>query len=78
MPGRFWPLLGLALLLTACTAPGMKLNTKPSDPPRTTEVEGLSVTLRPLNGQTLQALLTEWQAGLHPAHQTKPTLEETT
>ena len=55
-PWRLWPLLASALLLTACTAPGMKLNSRPSDPPRTTEVEGLSVTLRPLNGQTLQAL----------------------
>jgi polysaccharide export outer membrane protein len=55
-----WPLLASALLLTACTAPGMKLNTRPSNPPRTTQVEGLSVTLRPLDGRTLQAQ--EWRA----------------
>ena len=34
----------------------MKLNKRPSDPPKATEVDGLSVTLHPLNGQTLQAL----------------------
>jgi polysaccharide export outer membrane protein len=56
--GRFrlalLPVLAAALLSSACTAPGMKLNARPSDPPRTTQVDGLSVTLRPLNGRTLQ------------------------
>lgn len=49
-----WVLLGMALLLTACTAPGMKLNSRPNSPETTTKVDGLNVTLRPLSSQVLK------------------------
>jgi polysaccharide export outer membrane protein len=47
----FLPLLGAVLLLGACVAPGHKLTMRPTDPASTIEVEGLSVTLHPLNAQ---------------------------
>jgi len=41
-----------SLLLSACTAPGMKLNSKPSRPEKS-EVVGLAVTLRPLTPEVV-------------------------
>lgn len=49
-----WVVVGTALLLTACTSPGMKLNKRPTSPETTTKVDGLSVTLRPLGAQVLK------------------------
>ncbi len=46
--------LGATLLLTACTAPGMKLDSRPSRP-ETTQFEGLKVTLRPLTPEVVMA-----------------------
>lgn len=49
-----WAGLGLAALLsTACTAPGMKLDVSSSRRPTTTEMEGLKVTLRRLDAQAV-------------------------
>jgi polysaccharide export outer membrane protein len=48
------PLLGTTLLLTACTAPGLKLDARPSNRPSTTEMGGLEVTLRKLDVQAVQ------------------------
>ncbi len=50
-----WPALMLALLLAACTAPGMKLNKKPSGSGSTSNIDGMRVTLKPLDGQALKA-----------------------
>lgn len=47
---RMVPVL-CAFLLTACAAPGMKLNSTPSSHPRAEEMGGLQVTLRPLEAQ---------------------------
>jgi polysaccharide biosynthesis/export protein len=47
--------LAAALLSTACTAPGMKMDMKAFDRETTVQVEGQQVTLRPLNAQTVQA-----------------------
>ncbi len=46
--------LGAVLLLGACRAPGMKLREQPSRP-ETTRVDGLTVSLQPLNLTTVQA-----------------------
>jgi polysaccharide biosynthesis/export protein len=46
--------LGFALMLTACVSPGMKLNVKPGSRPTTTQMDGLSVTLHPLDPQLLK------------------------
>lgn len=45
------PILGSVLLLAACTSPGMKLNMKPGSRPTTTSVNGLNLTLQPLDPQ---------------------------
>ncbi len=49
--------LGLAattvMLFTACTAPGMKLNSKSSSRPEKSQVEGLQVTLRALTPEVV-------------------------
>ncbi|HJV90700.1 MAG TPA: polysaccharide biosynthesis/export family protein [Holophagaceae bacterium] len=52
---RFGAALALALGLTACTAPGMKLNVKPSGNGSTTVIDGMKVSLKPLDGQALRA-----------------------
>lgn len=46
--------LGFALMFSGCVAPGMKLNMKSGNRPTTTQVDGLSVTLHPLDPQLLQ------------------------
>jgi polysaccharide export outer membrane protein len=55
---RNWTRLGSALsallFMAACTAPGMKLDTKPGRRETTTQVEGLSVTLRSLSTEALK------------------------
>jgi len=43
------------MLSTACTAPGMKLNSKSSSQPERTQVEGLQVTLRALTSEVVVA-----------------------
>lgn len=43
------------LLLVACSAPGMKYNARPSGRGTVTQVEGLNVALRPLDGKAIQA-----------------------
>lgn len=48
-----WIVLCATLLLVACAAPGMKLNVHPSKA-ETSRLDGLNVTLRPLNTATLQ------------------------
>jgi len=50
---QFGLALGALLTLSACTAPGMKLNVKPGRQESTTQMDGLNVTLRPLNQETL-------------------------
>lgn len=50
-----WIALCSTLLLTACAAPGMKLNQRPTSPETTTQVEGMNVTLRPLSSQVINA-----------------------
>lgn len=61
MPLRFTParvsgtaIAALSLLLCACRAPGMKLNVEASAPETRTQMQGLSVTLRPLNAETIR------------------------
>lgn len=50
-----WALSAL-LILSACTAPGMKLNTKPSrGEDSVSQMDGLTVTLRPLSGEALRS-----------------------
>lgn len=46
---------GLLLLLTGCAAPGMKLDVKPGTHATTTQVNGLNVTLHPLDPQLVRA-----------------------
>jgi polysaccharide export outer membrane protein len=46
-------LLAGILLLTACTPPGMKLDSRPAATPAPTEMGGLRVTLRPLDPQAV-------------------------
>lgn len=46
--------LGFALMFSACTAPGMKLNMKSGSRPTTTLMDGLSVTLHPLDPQQVK------------------------
>lgn len=48
-------ILGLALLLGACRAPGMKFDTRAYDKNTRTRVNGQDVTLRPLNPETVRA-----------------------
>lgn len=48
-----WLVLAATLLLAACRAPGMKMNVHPSDT-RSTHMDGLNVTLRPLNTAAIQ------------------------
>jgi polysaccharide biosynthesis/export protein len=43
------------LALTACTAPGMKLNVRATETPTQTQINGLSLTLRRLDSQAIQA-----------------------
>ncbi len=50
-----WTALGATLLLSACTAPGMKMDMKASSHPTTTKVDGLNVNLLPLNTEVLNA-----------------------
>ncbi len=47
--------LGAVLVLSACTAPGMKLDSRASKRPTTSQLDGLTVTLRALNADTVQA-----------------------
>ena len=42
------------LFLSACTSPGMKLDTRPTRPETTTQIDGVKVTLRSLNAQVLK------------------------
>jgi polysaccharide biosynthesis/export protein len=51
--------LAPVLLFCACTAPGMKLDMRPSSPESTVKVEGLKVTLRPLGAQVLKGTSAE-------------------
>src|ERR1035438_3108285 len=46
--------LGLALMLSACAAPGMKLDIRAGSQPTTTEMDGLRVTLYPLDPELLK------------------------
>lgn len=48
-------LASVALLLSACRAPGMKLNTRAVDRPTTYQVNGEQVTLRSLDGAAVRA-----------------------
>ena len=69
--------LGALLLLSACVAPGMKLNTKPGKEEATTQMNGLAVTLRPLGREALKArtpLLDPSSAELLLAGKTPPYL----
>jgi len=52
----FWCALGSLLILNACTAPGMKLDMKPSRHETTTQMDGLNITLRPLSTEALKPL----------------------
>ena len=47
--------LGSLLLLSACAAPGMKLSVKSGSQATTTQMDGLNVTLRPLDPQVARA-----------------------
>lgn len=57
--GAVLPGLGVALasllMLVACASPGMKLNVKPSTKVTTTQMDGIRVTLHPLDDQALKA-----------------------
>lgn len=53
-----WAVIGLLLMLSACRAPGMKINARAYDQEMHTQVNGQEVTLRPLNPATLQAFAT--------------------
>jgi len=59
LPGLRWRRFLVAtsalLLLAACTAPGMKLTTKPGRHETTTQMDGLNVTLRHLNPDAVKA-----------------------
>lgn len=46
-----WLLLGCALLVGGCASPGMKLNVKPGDHPKTMQMSGMTVTLSSLQPQ---------------------------
>ncbi|MBI3132378.1 MAG: polysaccharide biosynthesis/export family protein [Acidobacteria bacterium] len=75
---RFTGLLALGmitLLASACTAPGMKLNMKPGSGESTTAVDGLAITLRPLNPETLrnQVIRRTQASDLAPLLAVKPT-----
>lgn len=50
-----WSILGVLLTLSACTSPGMKLNVKPGRHEKTTQMDGLNITLHPLNTEALNA-----------------------
>jgi len=50
-----WPVLGTLLILSACTAPGMKLDMKPGRHETTTQMDGLNITLRPLSSEALKS-----------------------
>jgi len=50
----FWILLGVALMSSGCAAPGMKLNMRSGAQVTTTQIDGLNITLRPLNAQVLK------------------------
>jgi polysaccharide export outer membrane protein len=50
------PLSAALLLLTACTAPGMKLTMNAGNRATVERIDGVAVTLRPLNAATLKAL----------------------
>ena len=52
------PVFSAALLLVGCSAPGMKLNVSAGHKPTTTRVDGLLVTLRPLDPQAVKAQAT--------------------
>lgn len=54
----FGVMVSLLLTLTSCRAPGMKFNTGAFDKDMHAQVNGLEVTLRPLNPATLQAFST--------------------
>lgn len=49
-----WLVLGATLLMIDCVAPGMKLDMKAGAHPATTQVDGLSVTLRSIDPQALK------------------------
>jgi polysaccharide export outer membrane protein len=55
---RIWMIrclaLGSVLMFSACVAPGMKLNVKSGDHATTTQMDGLSVTLHPLDPQLVK------------------------
>jgi len=48
--------LGTTLLLAACAAPGMKMSLKATAPVTRTTLEGVDITLRPIDAQTLKGL----------------------
>ncbi|MBK8724992.1 MAG: polysaccharide biosynthesis/export family protein [Holophagaceae bacterium] len=54
--GRILSVAVATLLLGACTAPGMKLDLSAGSKPTRERIDGVNVTLRPLNAQTIQAL----------------------
>lgn len=47
-------LLAAVVLLGACASPGMKLNVKPGRREKTMQMDGLNITLRPLNAEALK------------------------
>ena len=56
LPAGLAAAVAAILLTTACAAPGMKLSSHAGRGPRTSEVEGLKVTLRRLDPAVLQAV----------------------
>ena len=47
--------VGALLVMSACVAPGMKLNTKPGREESTTKINGLNITLHSLSNEALKA-----------------------
>ena len=75
---NLWVALGAILLLNACTAPGMKLDVKPGTHATTTQVDGLNVTLHPLDPQQVKSRsieptsLSELMVGKLPSYKIGP------
>jgi polysaccharide export outer membrane protein len=53
--GRLLAAASALALLTACTAPGMKMTLSAGSKPTLERIDGMAVTLRPLNAATLRA-----------------------
>ncbi|MFN8010142.1 MAG: polysaccharide biosynthesis/export family protein [Holophagaceae bacterium] len=54
--GRLWAAASALALLTACAAPGMKMTMQAGSKATVERVDGVAVTLRPLNAATVKAL----------------------